>query len=222
MKNKSLLLSLSILLLLFSCSKDETPLNFESITAGNWDSNFEYYKFPTPLEFHPIWETTNWVANADTSFYIPMGQDSIPFRIRIKYINNDSLQSIRDKDSMILQVLQVYAFDDMGFHFTKKNYYAGLGTTAEFYTVTAYKSGGMISGNSDEFSFSNNIYHRWKSLWEMPIPMHGSLSGYDGGQWYSLTTYRYIGFMYNNHLGWFKVDCTNHNHPKFISCAIKR
>jgi len=222
MKNKLHLLSLSILLLLFACNKNETPINFDSITAGDWDSNFEYYKFPTPLEFQPIWETNNWVANVDTSFYIPMGQDSIPFRIHIKYINQDSLQSIRDKDSSIIQILQVYAFDNMGFHQTKKTYYAGLGTAADFYTVTAYKSGGTISGNPDEFSFSKNSYHRWKSLWEMPIPMQGTLIGYDGGQWYSLTTYRYIGFMYNNHLGWFKVDCTNHNHPKLISCAIKK
>lgn len=222
MKNIHLLLSLNFVLLLFSCAKDDPPIVYDSITAGSWDSNFEYSQFPTPIEFQAVWEANNWVANADTNFYIPFGQDSIPFRFQIKYINYDSLQSINNKDSSIFQILQVYAFDNMGFHLTKKSYYAGLGTAADFYTLTAYKSGDMILGNRDEFSFSSNNYHRWKPLWEMPIPMHGPLSGYDGGQWYSLTTIRYMGFMYKNHLGWFKVDCTDHNHPKIISCALKK
>ncbi|MCK5856168.1 MAG: hypothetical protein KAG64_01690 [Bacteroidales bacterium] len=213
---------LSILLFLYSCGKDKDPLTPDSIIAGNWDSNFEYYEFPTPIELNPIWEASNWVANADTSFFLHFGQDSIPFRIQIKYINSDSLQVIKDKDSSIIQRLQVYAFDDMGFHFSKKTYYVGLGSTTDMYSVTAYKTGDNIEGNTDEFSFANNIYHRWKPLWEMPIPLQGTINGYDGGSWYSLNNTRYIGFIYNNHLGWFKVDCTDYSHPKFISYAIKK
>ncbi|RUA31490.1 MAG: hypothetical protein DSY76_01355 [Bacteroidetes bacterium] len=216
------ILGLSFLLLFFSCEKNDDPIKIDSIVAGDWDSNFDYYPFSPALELNPVWESNHWVANADTSFYIPLGQDSIPFRLSIKYINNDSLQSIQNKDSSIFQNLQIYAFDNMGFHLTKKTYYVGLGGTTDMYTVTAYHSGDIIKGIKSEFSFSNNEYHRWKPLWDMSIPLQGTITGYDGGQWYSLNNVQYIGFMYNNRLGWFKVDCTNHNYPKLISCAIKK
>jgi len=216
MKNLLILSSVLLLLLSFSCNKDDDPIE-ETISAGVYDHNFYYHKLNPVFDLNPVLENGKICYNAADSLMLVFGADSAWLHLKLKYVNPDSLKDINQSDTFILQLLSIRANGDFLFGKNKRSYYAGLGMNATLSFVTDYRNNEPIGGQGQEF-FSG---YKWQNMWEKPAPPP-DLTHYDGGNWFKDNFTAYIGFKYKGRLGWIEVEMTDAYSPRIISYALEK
>jgi len=195
----------------------------DSIYAGIHDNSFTYHEFASPITLNPIMDSNMLSATAYDSINLQAENDLISILLYMKIANEDSMQTINDSDIFIWARLAINSLDSISFHISRREYYAGLGTAADFNFISAFLKNDIIKSNSywSYFNKKNNVTY-WASVWDYPTDV-GTLNGYDGGPWYvSGSQFRYIGIKYKGRLGWIKVDISDPTDPKFISYAIKK
>jgi len=248
MKNRSFIFRIAYLLipfllsLSFACQKDDiesidTPSDTividtnssdtllpsvikDSIYAGIYNNNFTYHSFTNPVELNVIWDSSGYYGGFSNTVPMVLLGDSINLCFRMRIANPDSFIIILNSGMTMEDVyLIVCPYDSLGFLMETKSYPGGLGTVVSVSSASSLSKNDLIRSKSEwYFNYSNNPYN-YLSLFYYPA--EHAPSGYDGGAWFNVTSIKYLGFSYKNHLGWIEFDMKDKTKPRFLSYAIK-
>jgi hypothetical protein len=210
MKNYILLI-LCLLQILGSCRKDE-PQN--PILAGEFDTNFIFYQFATPLIVELKYDSA-------TNYY--SGTDSIDVNLDGNYdlIINQHLQIPHLTDHPTNKLFPYYKLtpkNSLEIALNIQAYPAGSGT---------YKTVGWIASLNQKDRIDNianwSESTRFHYLWCNPPDIFVSYNGF----WYDVTNPEmYIGMRMKidsvYKYGWIKVDALSRENMAFLSYAIEK
>ena len=196
-------------------NQNNSPEVYDSIYAGIYDTSFVYREFTSPITLNLIWEPSMLVGNAEDSFMINTGTDSIFIKFRLRITNPDSASAISNLDTFLISFLAMAREDSLDVYSIEKKYYVGLGSYTTFTFAQALNLADVIRSNGQWETGLKRI-----NLWEMPTDV-GTVCNYQGGPWMGVSI-AYLGIKYKNHLGWIKIDKSSFMAPKGISYAIKK
>ncbi len=228
---KSQVLNTLLILVLFglnslisSCSKtndDEIIKTPTPIIAGWHDTTDYFYQFPTPISLNLVMDNSMHFSFAQDTISLQFGNDHFDLCVRLQVINPDSLVVIMQNEILLVSYFQVLSTESLRFAVEYNNCGIGHGQYTTFTYVKAFNYNEAISSNSNWTA--NNNSEKWQNLYEYPTPADGLISGFTGGPWKQpASNFHYIGFSYQNHFGWIKVDMSDVRNPKFVSYAIKK
>lgn len=210
MKNYILLI-LCLLQILGSCRKDE-PQN--PILAGEYDTNFIFYQFATPLIVELKYDSL-------TNYY--SGTDSIDVNLDGNYdlIINEHLQVPHLTDNPTNKLFPYYKLtpkNSLEIALNIQAYPAGFGT---------YKTVGWIASLNQKDRIDNianwSEPTKFQYLWCNPPDSFVSYNGF----WYDVTNPEmYIGMRMKidsgYEYGWIKVNALSRENMAFLSYAIEK
>ena len=208
---KYILHILSLLLILSSCRKEE-PQN--PVMAGEYDTNFIYYQFPTPLVVELKYDSA-------TNYY--SGTDSIDVNLDGAYdlIINQHLQIPQLTDIITYELFpycKLTPKNGLELAVCIQSYPAGFGTYTTVDWVASINFRERIDEITD-WSESSKFRFMWCNAPDPFVFYHGF--------WYEVTNAEmYIGLRMKTNskykLGWIKVNALSRENTSILSYAIEK
>ncbi|NQX91314.1 MAG: hypothetical protein HRT74_04120 [Flavobacteriales bacterium] len=198
------------LLLLLSCSKDESVVECESGTpsnvfAGVYDDSFIFTEPSTPLELNITYDQQNLYGEGEDSLDIDM--DGIfDLKLTLQIINEDSLHLVETMPNPFPN-LKVTDLNNIA-----------IAKYPEFFPIGMGQSGTAWYASMLEYEEQINILTEWDDsikLWgENPanIPY---------GNWYTASEENYLAIKISDKYGWIRIDGSSLQNPRIVSYAAQ-
>jgi len=207
-------LAFFLIISLVSCRKDEIIMGntIPFLIVGAETPEVSIMSFPSPIPISVVYDTLNLYGNGSYDFDFDLDGES-EMTLDLNLINNDSIHLLNGGTPNYYPSLSLKSNNKVSIITEQEIVYVGQGGTTTLVWLKALNEGVEIN-NSSEWKILNE--EGVKMWYEMPMPLSHK------GTWHDLTENKFIGFRYEDKLGWIEINATDLNNPLIVSYAIQR